>query len=135
MKLKWEFSQLNSPLARARGLGTAHGGLHHWKMQRLTAIANIPLFLWGLWSVMTLVAATGADFSSVQAFFVQPMNAVLMCLFLISVLLHVKLGIQTVVEDYVHSVGLKLLCLFLLSIVTLSLGVVSLFSVIKIALF
>ncbi|MBL8640107.1 MAG: succinate dehydrogenase, hydrophobic membrane anchor protein [Alphaproteobacteria bacterium] len=135
MKLKWNYSDLNHPMARAKGLGSAHGGLHHWNAQRLTAITNIPLFLWALWSGMTLAAANGADYETVQAFFAQPCNAILMILFLISVFYHMKLGLQVVIEDYIHGNGLKIICLIALNALSVALAVLSIFSVAKMAFF
>ncbi|HNQ91860.1 MAG TPA: succinate dehydrogenase, hydrophobic membrane anchor protein [Alphaproteobacteria bacterium] len=131
-KYKWNDTPFKGPMARARGLGSAHDGLHHWKAQKLTAVANIPLVLWGVWSAMTL-AATGASIETVYGFFHQPVNAILMILFIVSVFYHMALGLQVVIEDYVHSCK-KPMLLMLVKLGTTALALASIFSVLKIAL-
>ncbi|MEK7802692.1 MAG: succinate dehydrogenase, hydrophobic membrane anchor protein, partial [Pseudomonadota bacterium] len=79
MTYKWEESQFKAPLARARGLGSAHSGVHHWMHQKITALANIPLSLWAVWSV-TKLAVAGMTYENVFGFLVQPFNAVMMLL-------------------------------------------------------
>ena len=133
MSEKWEASPFKNPLARARGLGSAHSGVHHWMAQKIKALANIPLTLWAVWSVVTL-AATGASYDTVWAFFRQPSHAVLMILFLLSVLYHAKLGLQVVIEDYVHCEKSKMTALIALKLVFVGLLATSLFSVLKLSL-
>ena len=99
MTLKWEDTAFKSPMARAKGLGSAKTGLHHWVMQRVTSIAAIPLTLWAIWSVLNLA---DADYSTFQDWIVQLPNALLLGLFVLVTFYHTALGLQVVVEDYVH---------------------------------
>ncbi len=133
MTNKWEASPFKNPLSRARGVGSAHSGVHHWIHQKVTALANIPLSLWAVWSAMTL-AATGASYDVVRAFFAQPCNAILMILFLVSVFYHMALGLQVVIEDYVHCEKSKMMYLIALKLGVFALAVASIFSVLKLAL-
>ena len=116
-------------MARAKGLGSAHAGLHHWMGQKLTAIANIPLVLWAVWSFASLAAA-GAELADVQAFFGAPAHAILMVLALASIFYHMALGLQVAIEDYSHS-AFKPVFLMLVKLVTVALFVTASFSVLK----
>ncbi|HRK98147.1 MAG TPA: succinate dehydrogenase, hydrophobic membrane anchor protein [Alphaproteobacteria bacterium] len=133
MAQKWEDTAFKAPMARARGLGSVHSGLHHWMHQKITALANIPLVLWGVWSAMTL-AATGADLYTIRGFFAQPVNAILMVLFLGSVFYHMALGLQVVIEDYVHCEKAKPLMLIGVKLLSLVLFVAAAFSVLKLSI-
>jgi len=131
MQLKWENKGMKSALARAKGLGSARDGVDHWFKQRITAIANIPLVIWLVCSVVDLRTATHAEFTNWLA---QPLNAILMILFIISVLYHAKLGAQVVTEDYIHNEGLKVVKLIAQKLFFFALGVACIFAVLKIAL-
>ena len=96
---------LRTPLGRARGLGSAKSGSHHWWVQRVTAIALIPLMIWLAWSVISLL---GAGQSEVQAWIAQPFNAALLLAVVIAVFHHAQLGMQVVIEDYVHTPWMEL---------------------------
>lgn len=98
-------SDLRSPLNRARGLGSAKDGLHHWWAQRLTALALIPLVIW---FAISLVMMSGADYGMVRAWIGSPVAMVLLILTIVIGLHHGQLGLQVVIEDYVHREGLKL---------------------------
>lgn len=87
-----------SPLGTARGLGSAKSGTDHWMMQRLTALALVPLTLWFVWS---LVCLAGADYASFTAWLGNPLAAVLMIGFCLVAFYHSALGLQVVIEDYV----------------------------------
>lgn len=104
---------LRSPLGRVRGLGSAKQGVAHWWSQRVTAIALAPLSIWFLWMI---VAHSGATHEEIHALIGQPLNAVLMISFLYCVFWHGKLGLQVVIEDYVHhramEIGLLLVVKF-----------------------
>lgn len=133
MTHKWEASPFKSPMARAKGVGSAHSGTHHWMMQKMTALANIPLTLWAVWSAMTLAAA-GANYDIVRGFFAQPINGILMSLFLLSVFYHAALGLQVVIEDYFHCEKTKMGLLIAVKLLVFSLTVASVFSVLKLAM-
>ena len=95
-----------SPLARARGLGSAGAGFHHWWHQRLTALALIPLFLWLGFS---LAALPSADyFALVDWLNLSPVNATLSILTLVIAFYHGHIGVQAVAEDYISSPALRL---------------------------
>ena len=96
---------LRSPLGRVRGLGSAKSGTEHFWMQRLTAIAVIPLTLWFVYSLITLV---GADHAAAAVWLRAPTTAVLMLLLIVATFHHMQLGLQVVIEDYVHAEGPKL---------------------------
>ncbi len=131
MPMKWEQSALKNPLARARGLGSAHTGVDHWLSQRITSIANIPLTLWLVISIVSLV---GADYATFTNWLAVPFNAVMMILTLASFFYHAALGTQVVAEDYIHSEGLKIITLIALKLSFTALFIAGLFSVLKIAL-
>ena len=90
---------LRTPMGRVRGLGAAHRGTEHFIAQRITAIALIPLAAWFVWAV---AAHTGADYGQARAFLGNPVNAALMLLFVLTGLYHMMVGMQVVIEDYVH---------------------------------
>lgn len=94
----------------ARRIGSAHAGSGHWKLQRLTAIALVPL---GLWFVFAMLALSGEPYEQVRAFFASPFNATMTVLVVIAAFLHARLGIQVIVEDYVHAPALKVTALVL----------------------
>lgn len=133
MANKWEATPFKSPMSRVSGLGSAHSGVHHWLHQKITALANIPLVLWAIWSALTL-AATGASYDVVRGFFAQPLNAILMLLFLLSVFYHAALGLQVVIEDYIHCEKTKMVSLIAIKLAVFALAVASVFSVLKLAL-
>src|SRR5258707_4590093 len=96
---------LRTPLARARGLGSAKAGVHHWWAQRLTAIALIPLVVW---FAISLVMLSGADYDIARAWIGSPLVMVLLILTISIGLHHGQLRMQVVIEDYVHCDGWEL---------------------------
>ncbi len=130
MPLPSDKDRLKSPLAKARGLGSAHHGAEHWMAQKITAIANVPLVLWLIFSIICLKDATYLEFTAWQA---KPWNAVLMIMLIISVMYHAKLGAQVVVEDYISNKSLKMMKLIGQKLFFFALGVACIFSVLKIA--
>ena len=118
-------------LARVEGLGAAHSGTGHFWRQRVSAGALIPLSIWFLYATLALV---GADRSLVVAFLHQPINAIAMALFVIATLHHSVLGLQVVVEDYVHSEGWKIALLLLSQFFAWVVGAVCFFALVRIAL-
>jgi succinate dehydrogenase / fumarate reductase membrane anchor subunit len=122
---------LRTPLARARGLGAAHGGVGHWKAQRLTAISNAVLVLWFVFSA---VALAGASYGEVRAWLASPLAATLMILLVVSVFYHAALGLQVVIEDYVHHSGLLVAALVLVRLVVAGLAVACIVAILMVAL-
>ena len=92
-------TDLRTPLARARGLGSAKDGLHHWWLQRITAVALVPLVVW---FAISLVMLSGADYSAVRAWIGSPLVMVLLILTIGIGLHHGQLGMQVVWEDYTN---------------------------------
>ena len=97
-------SARSSALYRARGLGSAHSGAHHWLVQRVTAVALIPLSIWFL---AALVAQVVGGHASATAWLGSPVVAILMILLLVALFQHLRLGLQVIIEDYVHSDRIK----------------------------
>jgi succinate dehydrogenase / fumarate reductase, membrane anchor subunit len=119
-----------TPIAKARGLGTARSGLHHWKKQRLTAIANVLLVLWFMFSAMAL---SGSGYDQVRAWLASPVTASLAVLLIISTFYHARLGLQVVVEDYVHHEGLRIASLAAIALLVLALAVACIVAVLSVA--
>ena len=120
--------QLRTPIAHIRGLGSAKDGLGHWTMQRLTAIANVLLIVWFLVSAMTLA---GADYQETRTWLASPVSAGLMLLLVTSAFYHAKLGLQVVIEDYVHHDGLKIAAVTAVTLATIGFGVIAAVAVLK----
>lgn len=120
-----------SPLARARGAGSAHEGTRHWWHQRVTAVANLFLMLWLIWSVAHVPGWSHAEFTSWLA---QPCRAILMILSVISVFYHAALGVQVIIEDYVHNEACKVVKLTGMKLFFFGAAVACVFSVLKISL-
>ena len=122
---------LRSPLARARGLGSAKGGTHHFWLQRLTAIALVPLTVWFALSVASLATV---DLPAVVTWMKSPLSALLMLSFLLAGFWHMKLGLQVVIEDYVHSEWRKVTCLILNNLISMFLALAATLAVLKMLL-
>lgn len=117
---------LRSPLGRVRGLGSAKSGTEHWWAQRLTALALIPL---SLWFVASLAAMAGADYATVRAWVDSPLVAALLILLICATFYHAYLGVQVVIEDYVHAEALKVAALVLVAGLSILLAVIAVLSV------
>ncbi|GAB4360238.1 MAG: succinate dehydrogenase, hydrophobic membrane anchor protein [Kiloniellaceae bacterium] len=117
---------MRSPLARVRGLGSAKDGTGHWWAQRLTALALIPLTLWFCVSVIVM---TGADYAAVAAWIASPVVAGLLVLLVAAVFYHALLGLQVVIEDYVHHEGSKLALLLAVKALAIVLALSGILSV------
>lgn len=123
--------RLQTPLSKAKGLGSAHTGTHHWLMQRVTALANLPLVLWMVYSIFHL---QGASYQEFTVWLSQPLNAVLAVLFIISTFYHAVLGSQVVVEDYVSCRWFRMSKLIGMKLFFIALAVACIFSILKVAL-
>ena len=121
---------LRSPLGRVRGLGAAGSGVHHWWVQRLTAVALVPL---AIWLAVSLLSLPSLDFVTVVSWMGGTWTASLLVLLLITASWHSSLGIQVVVEDYVHDHGLKTVSLVLSTFVHILIAVAGSFAVLRIA--
>ena len=121
-------SDLRTPLARARGLGTAKDGLHHWWAQRLTAVALVPLVVW---FAISLVMMSGADYATARAWIGSPMVMVLLILTIAIGLHHGQLGMQVVFEDYTND-GLRLTLIVLTKFIAVLFGLGAIVSILRI---
>ena len=119
-----------SPLGKVRGLGSAKDGTHHWWMQRLTALALIPL---AIWFVVSVVALIGKNHMAFAAWVKNPLSATLLILLIAATFHHAQLGLQVVIEDYVHGEGAKLAAILLVKGAALVLAGIGIFSVLRIA--
>ena len=126
-------SEVRTPLAKVRGLGSAHDGTGHFIWQRITALALIPLTLWFVWSILHLTS-TGNTQRAVAHWFSHGLNATAIVLMLIALFYHAKLGIQVIIEDYVHSAGIKLVSLLLNMFIMYGFMVLSIIAVLKLHL-
>jgi succinate dehydrogenase membrane anchor subunit len=120
-----------SPIARVRGLGAAREGVGHWSRQRLTAIANVLLVAWFLFSAMALA---GAGYAEVRAWLAAPLSASLMILLIISTCYHARLGLQVVVEDYVHREPGRLAAVIAIPLIMTALAVTCIVAVLKVSI-
>lgn len=118
-------------LSRFLGKGSAHEGAHHWRVQRLTALALIPLTLW---FVLGLVCLPDYSFDAVHAWVAAPVSAVLLALLVVCLAWHSQLGVQVVIEDYVHGSFAKPLALVSSAFVHVLLGAAGVFAIAGIAL-
>jgi succinate dehydrogenase / fumarate reductase, membrane anchor subunit len=122
-------SDLRSPLARARGLGSAKHGLQHWWAQRLTAVALVPLVVW---FAVSLVMLSGADYATARAWIGSPFVMVLLILTIGVGLHHAQLGLQVVIEDYIRSDGWKLALIVVVKFIAALFGLAAVVAILRI---
>jgi succinate dehydrogenase / fumarate reductase membrane anchor subunit len=121
---------LKSPLGRVLGLGSAKDGTAHWWSQRVTAVG---LALLGLWFAGALIGLDSFSYRDVTAFVSDPLNAVLLALFVGTALYHSLLGIQVVIEDYVHGGGLKVVTLLVIKFVHVLAAALGIFAIFRVS--
>ncbi len=122
-------SDMNTPLSKVRGLGSAKTGAHHWWMQRVSAVANIPLVIW---FVVSMLGHMQSDFTTLSSWMQVPLVAVLMILLIVNMSYHMKLGLQTAIEDYVHGRA-RVVSLLTLDFATVVIALLGIFSILKIS--
>ena len=122
--------RLGSPLGRVRGLGSAKSGTEHFWAQRVTAVALIPLTLWFVYSILAL---GNGDHAVASAWMQSPLNAVLLLLLIVATFHHMQLGLQVVIEDYIHVEYMKIVMLVIVKGASLLLGVAAAFAVLKVS--
>ncbi len=122
--------RLETPIARVRGLGSARSGAHHWWLERLTSVATLLLFVW---LIVSLVRLPSLDHDAVTAWLGDPLAAAPMLLLIVSTFWHLKLGLQVVIEDYVHEEGGRLFAILLLNFFAIAGAALAVFAVLKIA--
>ena len=121
---------LRSPLGQVLGMGSAKQGVHHWWVQRLSSVALVPLSIWFLVSLLSLPSL---DHWVVSAWMAQSSSALLLILFVLTAAWHSQLGLQVIVEDYVHGAGAKTLLLVLSAFVHVLAAAAAVFAVLKVA--
>jgi succinate dehydrogenase / fumarate reductase, membrane anchor subunit len=121
---------MRSPLGRAVGLGSAKEGVEHWWLQRITAVALVPL---SLWFVIAIIRLVGADFDSVRDWVGNPLSAIGLVLLVIATFYHASLGLQVVIEDYVHAELTKLGLVVVIRLACFAFAVAGIFAVVGMA--
>ena len=121
---------MRSSLGRARGMGAAGSGIHHWWAERVTAIALVPLTLWFIYAVLHLL---GAPQWAVHRFVANPVNTVLLLALVAMTFHHMQLGLQVVMEDYIHDQRWQSIALLLNKAVALMLGLLCVVSILRMA--
>ncbi len=121
---------MRTPLARVRGLGAARTGTEHFWRQRLTAVANIPLVIVGVLIVLSLLGRAHAAAVQILG---SPLIAIVLLLFILSVTYHMRIGMQVIIEDYVHGERNKILLLMLNTFYAIAVGLASAFAIFKLS--
>ena len=124
-------SDLRNPLQRARGLGSAKDGVQHWWRQRVTAVALLVL---GIWFVLLVLSLLHGGYAAAHAALAHPLNAALMIAFLIALFWHMQLGVQVVIEDYVHTRWVELTLQILVRFFAVLAALLAIIAVLRIAL-
>ncbi len=122
---------LRTPMRRVLGVGSAKSGVHHWWMQRLTAVALVPL---ALWFAVSLLALPSFDHATVAAWMGQSWTALFLILLVLVAAWHSRLGLQVVVEDYVPGPGARTVTLVVVNFVHVLLAAAGVLAVLKVAL-
>jgi succinate dehydrogenase / fumarate reductase membrane anchor subunit len=120
-----------SQLGRVRGLGAAHAGVEHWWQERVSALALVPLTLWFVISVLSML---GADQPLIAAWIARPVNAALLLALIVMTFHHAALGLQVVYEDYIESAGPRTAAILATKGAALLLGLLASLAVLKLAL-
>ena len=121
---------MRTPLGRVRGLGSAKTGTEEFWLQRMTAIAGIPLTLAGLFLVISL---TGRSYPAVKQILGSPLVAVLLILFILALVVHMRIGVKIVIEDYVYDKNRKVTLLILNTFFAWAIGLACVFAILKIS--
>lgn len=122
---------LKSPLGRVLGLGSAKDGTDHWLAQRISAVA---LVLLGLWFVVSLAVLGTVRYGNIVAFLGKPLNGVLMALLCVTLAYHSYLGVQVVIEDYVHTKGIKMTSLIVSRFAHIFVAIASVYAILRIGI-
>jgi succinate dehydrogenase / fumarate reductase membrane anchor subunit len=118
-------------IGRVRGLGSAHSGAHHWLLQRFTAIGNLMLTVWFAVSLLTL---PDLGYETMNEWIAGPLPATAMALLVLSTFWHARLGMQVVIEDYVHDHANKFACVVALNLAVIAGAGFGLFCIVRLAL-
>lgn len=121
---------METPLKRVRGLGAAHHGTETFWRQRVTAVANVPLVIF---LVLSIVGHIGASYAQVKAYLANPAVAVLMLALIVSAAIHMRIGLREIIEDYVHGEGCKVVSLMLATFFAAIVGIACTLAILKIS--
>ncbi len=121
---------MRTPLKNVRRLGSAKEGADHFWMQRVTAVANLFLGLYLVWLIASLA---GADYAAVKTALANPINTVLLMLLIVSSTIHMRLGMQVIVEDYITGEGAKIICLLANNFFAILVAAVSVWAILKLS--
>ena len=120
-----------TPLARARGLGSAHKGTETFLRQRVTAVANIPLVIF---LVLAIVTHLGASYDEMRGFIAKPVVAIALLALIISAAIHMRIGLKEIIEDYVHGEGARVAAILLATFYAVGIGLACTLAIVKIGL-
>lgn len=123
-------AQIRTPLARVRGLGSAKEGTDHFWRQRVTGVANLFLVIFAVFLMLKLV---GASYQNARAILSSPFVTLPLGMLILSGVIHMRLGMQVVIEDYIHSEGLKIVLLMLNTFFAIAVGATCILAVLKLA--
>jgi succinate dehydrogenase / fumarate reductase membrane anchor subunit len=121
---------MRTPLGRVRGLGSAKSGTEHFWLQRLTAVSNVPLIIA---FVVIVVSLVGRNHAAVAQILGSPLVAVLILLFILSITTHMRIGMQEIIEDYVHADLFKIALLAANTFFAVAVGLASAFAILKLS--
>ena len=121
---------MRTPLKKVRGFGSAKEGTGHFWFQRVSAVALVPLVLF---FVGLLISLNGASYAEVQAALAHPFTALVMAIFVLTGVYHMRLGMQVIIEDYVHSEGMKVALVMLNTFFTVVVGFACLYAILKLS--
>ena len=121
---------MRTPLGRVRGLGSAKSGAEHFWQQRLTGMASLPLTIAGVFLVISL---TGRSYISVKQILASPLVSVLLLLFILSNVVHMKIGMEVIIEDYVHDEIPRLVLLMLNTFFAVAVALASAYAIFKLS--
>ena len=124
------FGKMSTPLARVRGLGAARTGTEHFWRQRLTAVANVPLTIAFVRIVVSLLGRNQAAAAQILG---SPLVAIVMLLFILSITTHMRIGMQVIIEDYVHDEPVRLAMIMLNTFFTLAVALASAYGILKLS--
>jgi succinate dehydrogenase / fumarate reductase membrane anchor subunit len=122
--------KMSTPLGRVRGLGAAKSGTTEFWRQRLTAVANVPL---SIAFVLIVVSLLGRNHAAAAQILGSPLVAIVMLLFIVSITTHMRIGMQVVIEDYVHDEPAKLILLMLNTFFTFAVALASAYGILKLS--
>ncbi|HWF63821.1 MAG TPA: succinate dehydrogenase, hydrophobic membrane anchor protein [Rhizomicrobium sp.] len=123
-------NSLETPLHKVQGLGASHSGTGHFWRERVTSVALIPLSLWFAYAMLGLI---GTNEVAIVSFLAHPWNAILMGLFVVISFYHLSLGLQQVLDDYVHTPGTKLFLRLTVTVIWVIASLVSVFALVRVA--